>query len=158
MFRNEEELINSLFHKLNGKNESRPAPLTSKELNEIEEYRDNDGFIDLTHVKSFTELQRLIELVDRKNHLEELDSQETTSLQDTVTDLIAELLPIIGVDKANLKLNTPEGKATVEVVKGEKPKVVYEYNPVREPRTIVKAKSIEDINLADVEDTEMVNL
>ncbi len=40
----------------------------------------------------------------------------------------------------------------------EKPKVVYEYNPVREPRTIVKAKSIEDINLADVEDTEMVNL
>jgi len=39
-----------------------------------------------------------------------------------------------------------------------KPKVVYEYNPVREPRTIVKAKSIEDINLADVEDTEMVNL
>jgi len=41
---------------------------------------------------------------------------------------------------------------------GDKPKVVYEYNPVREPRTIVKAKSIEDINLADVEDTEMVNL
>ena len=40
----------------------------------------------------------------------------------------------------------------------EKPKVVYEYNPVREPRTVVKAKSIEDINLADVEDTEMVNL
>ena len=40
----------------------------------------------------------------------------------------------------------------------DKPKVVYEYNPVREPKTIVKAKSIEDINLADVEDTEMVNL
>ena len=40
----------------------------------------------------------------------------------------------------------------------DKPKTVYEYNPVREPRTIVKAKSIEDINLADVEDTEMVNL
>lgn len=40
----------------------------------------------------------------------------------------------------------------------DSPKVVYEYNPVREPKTIVKAKSIEDINLADVEDTEMVNL
>ncbi|MBR7165807.1 MAG: protein jag [Clostridia bacterium] len=40
----------------------------------------------------------------------------------------------------------------------DKPKQIYEYNPVREPRTIVKAKSIEDINLADVEDTEMVNL
>ena len=42
--------------------------------------------------------------------------------------------------------------------KSDKPKVVYEYNPVREPKTIVKAKSIEDINLADVEDTEVVTL
>ncbi len=42
--------------------------------------------------------------------------------------------------------------------KTDKPKVVYEYNPVREPRKIVKAKSIEEINLADVEDTEMVHL
>lgn len=40
----------------------------------------------------------------------------------------------------------------------DKPKVIYEYNPVREPKKIVKAKSIDDINLADVEDTEMVNL
>ena len=40
----------------------------------------------------------------------------------------------------------------------DKPKVTYEYNPVREPRKIVKAKSIDEINLADVEDTEMVNL
>lgn len=40
----------------------------------------------------------------------------------------------------------------------DKPKVVYEYNPVREPRKIVKAKSIDDIDLADVEDTETVHL
>ena len=39
-----------------------------------------------------------------------------------------------------------------------KPKVTYEYNPVREPRKIVKAKSIDDIDLADVEDTETVHL
>ncbi len=45
-----------------------------------------------------------------------------------------------------------------EEPKQEKPKVVYEYNPVREPKKIVKAKSIEDINLADVEDTEEVHL
>lgn len=45
-----------------------------------------------------------------------------------------------------------------EEPKSEKPKVVYEYNPVREPKKIVKAKSIEDINLADVEDTEEVHL
>lgn len=36
------------------------------------------------------------------------------------------------------------------------PKQTYIYNPERPPRQIVKAKSIEDINLADVEDTEIV--
>lgn len=126
MFRNEKELLNSLFHKLNGKGKTRPNPLTNSELAEIESYRDGEGLIDLTHVKSFNELQRLIELVDRKNHLEELDAKETNSFQDTVGDLISELLPLIGVEKANLKLNTPEGQATVEVTKGEKPKVVYD--------------------------------
>ena len=45
-----------------------------------------------------------------------------------------------------------------EEAPADKPKVTYEYNPVREPRKIVKAKSIEDINLADVEDTEEVHL
>ena len=126
MFRNEKELLNSLFHKLNGKNESRPAPLTTDELNEIESYRDSDGLIDLTHVKSFNKLQHLIELVDRKNHLEEFDTKETGSFQDTVGDLITELLPLIGVEKANVRLNTPEGEATVEVARGEKPKVTYD--------------------------------
>jgi spoIIIJ-associated protein len=60
-----------------------------------------------------------------------------------------------------MSLVEPLKKASAPKKKEEasdKPKVVYEYNPVREPRTIVKAKSIEDINLADVEDTEMVNL
>lgn len=51
-----------------------------------------------------------------------------------------------------------EAKPKKAAPSSDKPKVVYEYNPVREPKTIVKAKSIEDINLADVEDTEMVNL
>ncbi len=59
--------------------------------------------------------------------------------------------PIGGPKKETRPKSKPEQNA-------DKPKVVYEYNPVREPRTIVKAKSIEDINLADVEDTEMVNL
>ena len=52
----------------------------------------------------------------------------------------------------------PAAHSAPKKEKSDAPKVVYEYNPVREPRTIVKAKSIEDINLADVEDTEMVNL
>ena len=36
--------------------------------------------------------------------------------------------------------------------------VVYEYNPVRQPKEIKKAKSIEELGLADVEDTEEVQL
>ena len=60
--------------------------------------------------------------------------------------------PVGGPRKDTKRLEKSEKTAS------DKPKVVYEYNPVREPRTIVKAKSIEDINLADVEDTEMVNL
>ncbi len=70
----------------------------------------------------------------------------------------------IGSGEERRVVMSPEGGVKKETrtkknsAPSDKPKVVYEYNPVREPRTIVKAKSIEDINLADVEDTEMVNL
>ncbi len=72
----------------------------------------------------------------------------------------------IGSGEERRVVMSPEGGAKSQDFKSrrkatateQKPKVVYEYNPVREPKTIVKAKSIEDINLADVEDTEMVNL
>ena len=59
---------------------------------------------------------------------------------------------------SSLEEAKPAARPAPKKEKSDAPKVVYEYNPVREPRTIVKAKSIEDIDLADVEDTEMVNL
>ncbi len=62
------------------------------------------------------------------------------------------VMSLVGAPKRDARPKNAQTSAS------EKPKVVYEYNPVREPKTIVKAKSIEDINLADVEDTEMVNL
>jgi spoIIIJ-associated protein len=64
--------------------------------------------------------------------------------------------PVGGQKKTGGSKHTPRDSKPAE--KSDKPKVVYEYNPVREPKTIVKAKSIEDINLADVEDTEVVTL
>ncbi len=53
----------------------------------------------------------------------------------------------------------PKGEAKPKSAKPQQssaPKQTYIYNPERPPRQIVKAKSIEDINLADVEDTEIV--
>ena len=45
-------------------------PLTDMELSEIEKYRDENGFINVTGIKDFEVLKYIIELVDRKNELE----------------------------------------------------------------------------------------
>jgi len=67
--------------------------------------------------------------------------------------------PVGGPKKTGVpKHSSHSSRDSKSAEKADKPKVVYEYNPVREPKTIVKAKSIEDINLADVEDTEVVTL
>jgi len=126
MFRNENELIDSLFHKLNRGKETKPSPLTEDELSEIEQYRDDDGLIDLTHVTSLHDLKRLVGLVDRKNHIEELDNEKSKTVQDLAGELLSELLPLLGVEKANLKVSTPAGKASIEVGRDKEPKIVYE--------------------------------
>lgn len=125
MFRNENELINSLFHKLNGKT-NKPKPLTEDELAKIETYRDGNGLIDLTNVTSINELKKIIELVDRKNHLEEISYRDTDSIQALAGDLVTELLPLLGVNKASLKIKTSSGKASVEVEQGKEPRVTYD--------------------------------
>lgn len=45
-------------------------PLTDMELFEIEKYRDENGFINVTGIKDFEVMKYIIELVDRKNELE----------------------------------------------------------------------------------------
>ena len=45
-------------------------PLTDMELSEIEKYRDENGFINVTGIKDFEVMKYIIELVDRKNELE----------------------------------------------------------------------------------------
>ena len=125
MIRNEKQLLESLFNKIK-KEYAKPAPLTQAELAEIETYRDKDGLIDLTGVKCYNNLKRLIELVDRKNHLEEITLQDNNSIQSFVGDLVTELLPLVGVNKATLKVDTPAGKASVEIEQGQEPKITYD--------------------------------
>lgn len=45
-------------------------PLTNMELSEIEKYRDENVFINVTGIKDFEVMKYIIELVDRKNELE----------------------------------------------------------------------------------------
>lgn len=153
MFRNENELLESLFGRLGGVKESKPAPLSDAELNEIEAYRDADGLIDLTGVKSFNDLKRLVELVDRKNHVEMVE--KGTTLQDTIGDLVSELLPILGVDKASVKVATPAGKASVEVEQGKTPKVVYDVNDKTDETTLTY--NVVPTDEVVVEDCSLVN-
>lgn len=137
MFRNEQELLNSLFTRLHPKanDAKKPSPLTREERAEIENYRDNDGYINLTKVESMNDLKRLVELVDRKNHLEEIENGPE-SIQDFVGDLLNELLPLVGLEKASLKVNTPAGKASVEVEQGKSPKIVYDTEEKCEDTTL----------------------
>lgn len=153
MFRNENELLESLFNRLGGVKESKPAPLSDAELNEIEAYRDADGLIDLTGVKSFNDLKRLVELVDRKNHVEMIEKGAT--LQDTIGDLVSELLPFLGVDKASVKVATPAGKASVEVEQGKAPKVVYDVNDKTDETTLTY--NVVPTDEVVVEDCSLVN-
>jgi hypothetical protein len=155
MFRNENELLESLFGRIQGTKEAKeaePAPLSNAELNEIEAYRDADGLIDLTGVKSFNDLKRLVELVDRKNHVEMIE--KGTTLQDTIGDLVSELLPLLGVNKASVKVATPAGKASVEVEQGKVPKVVYDVNDKTDETTLTynvvpTDEAVEDCSLVN---------
>ena len=61
MFRSEKELLSALL------NAKKLATKTNKnEKYEIEDYRDENGFINLVDVDDFDEMKRIIELVDKK--------------------------------------------------------------------------------------------
>lgn len=63
---------------------------------------------------------------------------------------------VIALEGAPKKKPAGERKSAPKKQQSTAPKSAYIYNPERPPRQIVKAKSIEDIALADVEDTEIV--
>lgn len=125
MFRNEQELLDSLLQNMKGARRT-SKPLSISDLSEIEKYRDSDGVIDLTDVKDMNTLKNLIELVDKKNQTEEIGTDKST--REYIGDLINEILPLLGLDEAKLKVSTPAGTASVEVAQGKTPVVEYTTN------------------------------
>lgn len=105
----EDELLTKLFNavdkvKMHTSNQS----LTNKELDEIEKYRDDDGFINLTQVKNMDTISHIIDLVDRKNNLE-ANSNKTT-LNDVAQDILNDITSAFDLEGANLIISTPKEK------------------------------------------------
>ena len=157
MLRNVNELMGSLFHKLYDI-EAKPEPLTKDELNEIESYRDEDGYINLTGVKSNDELTRIVELVDRKNHIEELESEKESSIETLANELATEFLPFLGLDAARLNIKTPAGEASVTIEKDKEPVIKYE-TKVETPEPDKISYCVNDLDYAcnKLNDTSNVN-
>lgn len=71
-----------------------PKPLNEKEKEEIEKYRDKDGFINLKNVKNPKDIVRIFDIVDRKNHIEELENEKSApnGIMDFISDLFEQSL------------------------------------------------------------------
>ena len=139
MFRNENDLLKSLrnavnrydWFNTNTPKDEKITPLTKKELQELEDYRDTDGLLNFTKIKDMDLLSRLVNNVERKNALEENKLADDCCMkhdysQDYIDSLVYELLPLIGLREANVTVDTPSCKAKINVKQGEKPTVVYE--------------------------------
>ena len=142
MVRLETELLDSLMNLLNKKNKK--TQLTEKELNEIEKYRDENGFINLVDVDDFDEMKRIIELVDKKNELEEeaidtpkkdcdvmkyiidlVDNNneiDEEDLNEFVKGLTNDLLKFTGANNARINFEAPNKSIRIEANEGEEPK------------------------------------
>ena len=133
-----------------------PIPLTKEELDELETYRDEEGYLDFSKVKDRKNLLRLVELVDRKNAIEEMNERKTqpVTLQEHISELIDELLPIMGLHEANLKVSTPAGTASINVKQGEKPVVVYDTNDKNEGTNLSYTVTAEETVEPETDDTE----
>lgn len=138
MFRNENDLLKSLRNAVNrydwfntNSTKDEITPLTKKELQELEDYRDTDGLLNFTKIKDMNLLSRLVNNVERKNALEENKLANDCCMkhdysQDYIDSLVYELLPLMGLREANVTVDTPSCKAKINVKQGEKPTVVYE--------------------------------
>lgn len=124
MVRLENELIDSLMNLLGKKTQKKT--LTDKELSDIEKYRDEEGFINVTNIKDFDEMKYIIDLVDKKNSLE-IENEE---LDDFVKTLSNDLLKFAGVDKATINFETPHTTVNIVANKDEMPKYSVTKNAV----------------------------
>ena len=121
MFRNEFNLLEQLFRSLENETFCNRYYNKKKEKNDvdIEKYRDDDDFINLTKVKDFNEVKNVINSVENKNK-EEMKNKN--NLESTVEQLANEFKDIF--DTVNITVKTPEGEVRVKKTKEEQePKV-----------------------------------
>lgn len=89
-----------------------------KDFSEIEKYRDKDGFINLKNEKDFNKIKEIIDLVDQKNCLEQLEKGEE-NIQDIADELATELSKLIDEGGVKVKISTPESNGYSEINKNE---------------------------------------
>lgn len=89
-----------------------------KDFSEIEKYRDKDGFINLKNEKDFNKIKEIIDLVDQKNCLEQLEKGEE-NIQDIADELANELSKLIDEGEVKVKISTPESNGYSEINKNE---------------------------------------
>ena len=89
-----------------------------KDFSEIEKYRDKDGFINLKNEKDFNKVKEIIDLVDQKNCLEQLEKGEE-NIQDIADELATELSKLIDEGEVKVKISTPESNGYSEISKNE---------------------------------------
>lgn len=110
MFRNESDLLCSLASAIKKiKNQTK----SNENFNDIEKYRDNDGFINLTKVNDINEVSRIIDLVDKKNFIEELEN--STNLQEKAEGLAKTLKDMFNIDSVKVKISTPDGETCAKI-------------------------------------------
>ena len=177
MFRNERDLLKSLRKAVMNYDwfdittpEETIKPLNKTELKELESYRDTDGLLNFTKIKDMDLLARLVNNVERKNALEEMELSKTNpstvenegSMQDYVASLVDELLPLMGLKEAHVSVDTPAGKAKIDVKHGEEPKIVYEIsdNECKDTSLTYTVKDENDVTteLEYVKDVEPVSV
>lgn len=116
MVRTEKELLSLLFNTLHSLKE--PETITKKENDLIEQYRDDEGFINLKNVDDINEMKRVFSIVDKKNFLEQLMSGDN-NIQNLADTLAKEMALIDDTKSVNVRIETPNGEACANAVNSE---------------------------------------
>ncbi len=104
MFRSEKELLSALL------NAKKLATKTNKnEKYDIEDYRDENGFINLTNVDDINVVKEIIDIVDNKNKKIESEKYDNENI-DEGTDLLDFFKSYFNADNVNIYIKTPEGE------------------------------------------------
>lgn len=148
MARTEKELLSTLFNALHALKE--PTVVIENENNIIEKYRDSDGFINLKNVKDINEIKKVFSIVDKKNFLEQLQSNNDT-IQELADALAKELMLNNNAKSVNVHIETPNGTACANTAQPEN-------NEAQEKFDVPEIKAVEKEEVTDEPANETVVL